>query len=560
MATTDWATNAVTQFSAVLSTPWRPGLVLPILTLMLTEERGGGWSGTIHVNPRRSSPEDALQTLMADGLVPGTAVTVKLVIAGSTGYTGTSVRIWPSMVTTVNCTGSSDVHSTDALCVVTFRDPVTYLRNRPIWTAFADCPLGEMLGGALSVAAGGDGQPTRMPILPGLPAIQIEEHLRDELAKIPYAIAAGDPFGYWLNRVFGRLGTRIELLGEPSGILKASVLDCVPTDTVLNRDGGIDMTFDADLPASATNLTLSGLDVRSGILRRGGMLDNLSGGGARRFGAPGALESVSIAAETGLQEAENRSGFRHTNRRLAQVRTTITSCQPGLLPGRVVNLGTPANLPAGPAERPGYQSILGARRWQVIDVAHLFLQGRYWNQASFEKTGLAWRPGLPDEQGAAIVSGVVDNGNAAAGELIDRDRLGRVPIRFPFVVEAGGDGADDGSSATTGGAPDVPWPPCVPLSPIAPGAGNLHGFVSDHRQGDWCRVAVVNPLYAEIVGFCHRDDRYLSERVRNVTGGIVVREEPGEWRGLVFRPDEDLGEELEPDNEDGSAPGADQNG
>ncbi|MCY3811143.1 MAG: hypothetical protein OXH15_05050 [Gammaproteobacteria bacterium] len=556
MAATGPPSNAVTQFSAVLETPWRAGFVLPILTLMLYEGRSGGWSGTIHINPRRTLPEDALQTLMADGLVPGTAATVKLVIAGSTGHAGVAARVWPSVVTSVNCTTSSDVNSADAVCVVTFRDPVTYLRNRPIWTAFADCPLSEMVGGALSVAAGGDGKPTRMPLLPGLSAIQLEESVRDELAAIPYAIAAGEPFGYWLNRVFGRLGTRLEMLGEPSGVLKASVVDCVPTKTVLNRDGGVDMTFDPDLPASATNLTLSGLDASSGILRRGGMLDNPSGGGVRRFGPPGALESVTIASETDVQEAEFRAGFPQTNRRLSQVRTTITSCQPGLLPGRVVNLRAPANLDVGAdsdgphheADQEGYLSILGARRWQVIDVAHLFLQGRYWNQASFEKIGLAWHPGLPDEQGPVIVSGVVDDGNADAGELIDRDRLGRVPIRFPFVVDVESEGAGD-DLAATGDAPDTPWPPCVPLSPIAPGAGNLHGFVSDHRQGDWCRVAVVNPLYAEIVGFCHRDDRYLSERVRDATVGIVVREGEDEWRGMVFRPDEDLEDELEPDDE-----------
>ena len=554
MAATDPPSNAVTQFTAVLETPWRPGLALPIVTLMLNEDRSGGWSGTIQINPRRSLPEDALQTLMADGLVPGTAATVKLVVAGSTGHTGTTVRIWPSVVTSVNCT-ASDVHSADALCMVSFRDPVTYLRNRPVWTAFADCPLNEMVGGALSVAAGGDGKPTRMPLLSGLPAIEVEESVRDELATVPYAIAAGEPLGYWLNRLFGRLGTRLELLGEPSGVLNASVLDCPPTETTLNRDGGVNMTFDPALPASATNLTLSGLAVNSGIPRRGGMLDNPSSGGARRFGPSGAMETATIASEMGAQEAELRAGFPQANRRLAQVRSTITSCQPGLLPGRVVNLSSPANLDvnttadasANDAVR-GHPAVLGARRWQTTDVAHLFLHGRYWNQASFEKIGLAWHPGPPDEQGVAIVSGVVDDGRAEAGELIERDRLGRVPIRLPFVVDVGGDAAGEVSGQTTHAAPDVQWPPCIPLSPITPGAGNLHGFVSDHRQGDWCRVAVVNPLYAEIVGFCHRDDRFLGERVRGATVGIVVRERGDEWRGMVFRPDEDL-EELEADDE-----------
>ena len=307
MATTDIATNAVTQFSAVLETPWRPGLVLPILTLMLNEDRGGGWSGTIHINPRLASPEDALQTLMVDGLVPGTAATVKLVVAGSTGHTGTAVRIWPSVVTSVNCTTSSDVKSPDALCIVTFRDPDHLSAQQAnlggVWRlsrwrharrgVVGSCGWRRQADADADFAGPADGSDR-------------SEDLREELAQIPYAIAVGEPFGYWLNRVFGRLGARFEVLGEPTGVLKVSVLDAVPTETVLNRDGGVDMTFDPALPASATNLTLTGIDVNAGILRRGGMLDNPSGGGARRFGPPGALESVSVASETGMQEAEHR--------------------------------------------------------------------------------------------------------------------------------------------------------------------------------------------------------------------------------------------------------------
>ena len=105
--------------------------------------------------------------------------------------------------------------------------------------------------------------------------------------------------------------------------------------------------------------------------------------------------------------------------------------------------------------------------------------------------------------------------------------------------ERGPAGMSAGSSAS-----DVPWPPLVPLAPVKPIAGNAHGFVSAHRQGDWCRVAVVNPLYAEIIGFCYRDDRYLNTRVRDATMGMIVRQGGQDWRGMLFRPDEDLEQEL----------------
>lgn len=541
------AGNAATQFDVVLETP-RSSVAIPALTLMLAEDRSGGWSGTLRVNPRRVGVEDALQTLLRDGIVPGAAVFVKLVIAGNSGYQGTAVRIWPCVVTSVNATGSTSDDEPDALCVLSVRDPLTYLRRRPVWAAYVDCSLADILGGILSAATGGGGAPSRNPVLPGLPLVRIHEELHHETANIPYAVAVGEPLGYWLNRVCGRLGVRLEMLGDDAGEFHLWLRDDAPATTSLNRDGGIDMAFDPSLDPSATNLVLAEMGVNSPSSARGGLLDNLAGGSASRFGPPGALESVLTDAQASLEDARRRSGSRQSNRILAQSQATITSCQPGLLPGRIVVLEDPDPAGAESDDDPGddtdadaFDSLLGADRWQVADVSHLCLQARYWNQASLEKTGVAWRPALPDELGAAIVSGVVDDGRSKPGALIERDRMGRIPIRFPFINGSPSDGAD----ATTGSGA-VPSSPSVPIAPVVPGAGNVHGFVTDHRQGDWCRVAVVNPLYAEVVGFCHRDDRYVSENVRDATVGIVVREtQEDEWRGVLFRPDEDLENEIE---------------
>ena len=534
------ASNSATQFDVMLATP-QASVAIPVLTLLLSEDRSGGWSGTLRVNPGRAGVEDALQTLLKDGLVPGKAVSVKLVIAGSTSHAGTAARIWPCVVTSVHATGSTDPDEPEALCVLSVRDPLTYLRRRPVWAAFVDCPLPEILGGVLSAAAGGDGEPTRNPILPGCPIVRIHEELERETANVPYAVAVGEPLGYWLNRVCGRLGVRIEMLGDDSGAFHVYLRDDAPSTTSLNRDGGIDMTFDPSMDPSATNVVLAEMGVNSPSTVRGGLLDNLAGGVASRFGPPGALESVLTDAQASLEDAERRSGSRQSNRTLAQSQATVTTCQPGLLPGRVVVLEE--------GDDDTYESLLGAERWQVADVSHLCLQARYWNLASLEKTGAAWRPMLPDELGAAIVSGVVDDGSSDPGALIERDRMGRIPIRFPFTNAPPTDGTDGEGPA--GGSDDIPAAPSVPIAPVVPGAGNVHGFVSDHRQGDWCRVAVVNPLYAEVVGFCHRDDRYVSENVRDATVGIVVREgvqegREDEWRGVLFRPDEDLEDELEP--------------
>ena len=319
------------------------------------------------------------------------------------------------------------------------------------------------------------------------------------------------------------------------------------------------MTFDPARAPSASNLVMGGMEVHAPTPPRGALLDNLTGGGARRFGMSGAVETVHNEAELQLEEALRRARFADTNRRLAQAGITVTTRQPGLLPGRLVRLdaagtegtetaaGSSASADAD-AEPRGYESILGAQRWQVVAVGHLCVQGGYWNQTSLEKTGVAWRPAPPAEAGAAIVSAVVDDGASADGELVGRDRMGRIPVRFPFVYDGTGEAAgDDDAAAATAPNGDGAWPPRVPLAPVPPGAGDRHGFMMDHRQGDWCRVAVVNPLYAEIVGFCYRDDRRLGAGLRDASAGIVMRGSGDEWRGMLFRPGEDLDEETDGD-------------
>lgn len=526
----------VVQYDVVLDFPRAPEVRLPALMLRLTEYRSGGWSGSVKINPRKISAAAALQALLQDGLRPGNAVLVKLLTAGR------AVRIWPSVVTSVNTTSSRDVDEPDAVCSVTIRDPLTYLGDRPIWTAFVDCPLGKVLGGAMSSAAGGAGRPTNNPILTGLPVVSIREELRSEVAEMRYAIAAGDRMGRWLTRLWARLGVRISMIGTTDGTLRLTLCDAVPSNTDLNADGGLDMTLDPSREASATNLTFSGLDVNPPAPVRGGLRDAVGGGEPSRFGPDGALESVLIEPQTNADEAARRAGFRLANRRLSQTRLTVASCQSGLLPGRVVNLKpldplsrsrTLGDEPTFAGVTPGRGvALLGASRWQAVDVAHLCLKARYWNEALFEKTGLAWRPDRPDEHGAAVVSGVVDDGVSKTGELVSRDRLGRVPIRLSFVPEP--DVATDTESSPPG---DVPWPPRVPLAPLVPGAGTWHGFIPDHRQGDWCRIAVINPLWAEIIGYSHRDDRHLGENTRDATLGVVMCEDAVDWCGMVFRAD-----------------------
>ena len=213
----------VVQYDVVLDFPQQRDARIPALMIALTEYRSGGWSGSVKINPRRISAEDALQVLLLDGLRPGSGVLVKLLIADR------AVRIWPSVVASVTTAGSPYVNEPDAICSISICDPLTYLGDRPIWTAFADCPLGKMLGGALSSAAGGDGRPTNSPILEGLPLVRIRDEVREEIAEVPYAIAAGDRLRHWLARLWARLGVRVSMLGTSDGTLHLTLCDAVPS-------------------------------------------------------------------------------------------------------------------------------------------------------------------------------------------------------------------------------------------------------------------------------------------------------------------------------------------
>ena len=545
--------GSLTPFRVLLEAHALPGAAVPALTLMLHERRSGGWTGTAHVNPRHVRAEWAFRTLLQDGLLPGRAVAVKLVVAGDSRYAGTVVRLWPSVVTSVNATpgspGPSDVG--EAFCAITFSDPLSHLRSRALWCTFANRSLGEILGGALSAATGGDGRPTRSPALPGMPAVRILEQLRDEIGEIPYAIAVGEPLGYWLSQICGRLGVRIGIRGDTTGQVLVELCDGNPLESIVNGDGGVTMTVNPDAVPSATNLTIAESAIGPPSPDRGTLLDVPARGAHARFGRPGAVETVIVAARTDAAEAQERSAFRRTAESLSRVRVSMYSGLPTLLPARVVKLdagqtgdepqGEDPELDAsgeGGQQTNGYTSLFGAKEWQVADIAHLCFRGQYRNLSTFEKTGAAWRPGVPPEEGVEIISGVVDDGESATGKAIARDPLGRVPIRIPSASEA----SNPESSASAAG---TSWPPIILLAHVEPTAGGLHGFVRAHRQGDWCRVAVVNPLYAEVVGFGYRDDRYLSDPVHDATMGMLVHQDSEEWRGILFRPEDDLPREFE---------------
>ena len=542
------ALYADTEFRAVLDVTGLPGVEVPALTVLVEDRPGGGWSGVARVNPRLASAETAFHTLLRDGLAPGSAVLVKLVVAPGSRYAGTVIRSWPSVVTSVSTRWwNSEGTKREAFAAIGFRDLLSFHRSRPIWAAFAGCSPGEMLGGVLANAAGGSGRPTREPVLPGMTTVvTVRERLRSEIGTVPYAIAAGDPMGYWLSRILGRLGVGLQTRGDAAGRLLIDLSDGKPSESGLNRDGGVWMTVNPRAAPSATNLVPSTTAAGAAVPERGALLDDPAKGGLKRFGRPGPVESVIVSDGTQVAEAEKRSTFRRVRESVSRVGLSMRSRLPGLLPGRVVKIGVPPHLLLGterdPSRVDGYVTLFGANEWQVAGVSHVYGSGGYWNRADFVKIGAGWGSAMPPDDGLRLISGVVDDGETEVGEPVVRDRLGRIPVRFPFFFEAAAD-AETGDDATE--TDDSPWPPCLSLPPVEHGAGNLHGFVRGHRQGDWCRVAVVDPFYAEVVGFGYREDRSLSERVGDATTGMLLSQGADEWRGVLFRPDEELERELD---------------
>ena len=527
------------QYRARLETLDPPKRVVPALSAIINEHREGGWVGTIGIAAHNANAEKAFDNLLSDGMTPGNAIIVKLVTSQSSEQPDKTIRSWPSIITSVNTTPLGTSRSDqDTLCTLTACDPVSYLREKSIWNAFEGKSLSETLGGALASAWGTSGIPARSPVMPGMPVVKITEQLREEIGTIPYVIATGETLGEWLDQICARLGVSIQIQGNEEGELIINLRDDDSSKDRLKNE--IHMTVDPRMSPSETNLRIDELVINPTYPLRGGILDNPAIGGARRFGPSGGIESMIVAAQTELGEAENRGGFRHASVNLSKVRIRMSSCQPRITPNRIVQLEkTETENPTNETqnETEPFDTLFGSKEWQIADACHLYTHAQYWNCADLEKAGSQWKAEIPEANGLKIVSGTVDDGQSEIGESVERDRLGRIPIRFPFVVGE----TDEGQTSSN---EETGWPASVHLSPIEPIAGNTHGFVPAHRQGDYCRIAVINPLYAEILGFGYRDDRFLKAKVRDATMGIIMRQNKDEWRGMLFQPKEEMDDDM----------------
>lgn len=388
---------------------------------------------------------DMLKIMLDKSMEPGSPVTLYLVYAparttppagtagtaGAAGSAGSSlsgaiIRAWPCVISALAPSQSGS--STKATCGIVLMDPISYLSGRPVWGVYRACSIGAMIGGALSLAAGGDGKPTLRPILPGLPRVRIVENCRDALSTISYSIASGESLGEWVSAMLGTLGVRMEMYGAANGTVYVNLTDRVPSGEIpmavvagIGGVSGASGTSDDDGPTeiSATRLAVTGIDGYAPLPVRSGVLDDAAQGSFRTFGR-GAIGSVHTGSEIGIDEAVKRILF-PTVTANAEMVTLTTACEePNFRPGRRTRLDT---------------AYLGQDVWQIANVNHEVAGTSYWNSATLFNGSVAWHPPQPPARPPRIVSGVIDGGNNdyLYHEPVPRDRIGRIPVSISFV-------------------------------------------------------------------------------------------------------------------------------
>ena len=526
------------------------GTPVPVAGLALREEYSAGWVGRAVLALAADTPlgiGEIFGAVLARGVVPGSGAILHLSLADEAAPAedrGRTVRSWPCVIDRIE-PESPPSDGSRAECVVELADPIRRLLPVPIRAVFAGSSVGEMTGGALSLAAGMDGAPTLSPVLPRSGALTVVEETRDALASIPYAIACGESLGEWLERVHAPLGVRGELLGLPEGGLEWTLSDRIPggepVEMSLESDGG---GGDGDADGNGGDGARGGDDgsaggggagsdgqggtVRGGVRilairgqaglsRRGAALDDIEEPVLWRFDSDRPVGTLIEGAGIGPDEAWRRAAFEEQRALLELLTIEIGSREPELRPGSLVRIE-------------GLE-IADIERWQVGQVVHEVRGGRYANRALLLRGDAAWRPRSAALLGPRIATAVVAGEEGTLpNEPVPRDRLGRIPVRIPIAGDAS---SRDGTGAESR----------IVLPVVQPMAGALHGFAPAHRNGDTCRVTVHHPFSAEIDGFRYREGREVYDGGSLAPGwaGIIVEHDGGmAWSGWTFeRADED---------------------
>ena len=396
--------------------------LIPVSFFSLTEEYNAGWRARatlVRSSTQPISQGDMMGTTMMSGVVPGRAAVLRIVLeSDDSSANGALIRSWPSVIGKIQTSPSRS--PLEAICQIELTDPISFLADRTIWGAYRACSVAEMVGGALSMAAGGDGKPTLEPALPNLHPFKLNASYRDALDELDYSIAVGQTLGEWLGDMFGLLGLRLEMLGKHDGTVKAFVTDTKPGGEPVQMTVSAASASGPDGGAVGSSpLYIRDVSAQPGAQARGVVLDDLTQGGFSRLGE-GAVGSLFSGTGIGVDEAVKRVASRISGAYVEMLILHAISRQPGLRPGRLVKLD---------------RKLRNVDTWQIGQVRHrLEGTGAYQNSVSLLVGDASWHPALPRPRPTRVVPGVVDGGaDLTYHEPIPRDRLGRIFVRFPFT-------------------------------------------------------------------------------------------------------------------------------
>ena len=393
-----------------------------------------GWSGTgvvVAKGETPMTPGTMISAVMASGVLAGTAVDLALDVSGGP-LDGTNVRTWPCVV---NGLRPFAIDEFSAGCDVHLVDPVSYLAEQPVWGAYRRVSAAEAVGGALSLATGGDGKPTTTPVLSGLPPVQVVAEYRGALDEVPYAIAAGQRLGDWLAEFLAALGLRAELQGHQDGRTDLTLTDAVPRGPPIEMSVVTPSGTDPPSPDSAGPILIQGHTAFPGAPLRGALLDDPTKGSVRPLLSYGAVGTVLTDAELDVDEAAGRVYQAVKGVVAGMLTMTARTRLPRIRPGEVVRLS---------------RSTHGFVDWQIPSVSHEFKNSVYENDATLIRGDIAWHPALPLSRPPVFVTAVVNGGHGFDFQQpVPRDRLGRIKVTFPFTPTQAGEAGTELAVADT---------------------------------------------------------------------------------------------------------------
>lgn len=395
--------------------------------LQVSEEYNGGWTARLSFRvTERGRPVESVLTAMGTAINAGIFVGMKASIyigarADEDDEDGRQLRCFPGFVASVEPfrTYSQRTRRAETYLQVIVQDVVNHLRKQHVWGAFRAHSAAEIVGGVLGLAAGNDGRATLKPVVPEHPAITVHNGLRGDLDFIPHAIAAGQSMAAWLGEFFGRLGIRLEVMTDVENCEVHLMLnDKAPRDVSFRMGIGPE-TGDDDPPDGQVEVGVIGS--YRGSRSRAGLLDDPTKGAFRRLGY-GPIGDVVSGEHVSLEEAQMRASFETRGRGAELLVASLRSRQPSIRPGRTIQL-----------DRRLVPAIPWSSYWQVSSVLHVIRGFSYENSMNVMRGDIPWHPSRPRQRPVVIVPARVDAGpNFSNGEEVPRDRLGRIPVGFPF--------------------------------------------------------------------------------------------------------------------------------